>query len=370
MTEPSDRSSSPETADAAAILAALPLPVICIAVGGRLTFANAAAETFFGHSHQTLCRWTLARLAGPSSPLEALADQVRDQNTLFSARDLVVSIPLGEERLVDALAAPLETAQGSVILALRERTMANRLGQPDQHRSTLRPVAGMAAMLSHEIKNPLSGIRGAAQLLEDRATQEDRALTSLIRDEVDRVSALVDRMDVFRMQTATAFEPVNIHEVLDHVRRLAAASFGLEMEIEERYDPSIPPVLGARDLLIQVFLNLIKNACEAAGDGGRIELATAYRHDLQYLGPGGRTQAHLPLEVTVTDNGPGVPADLRGSLFEPFITTKAQGSGLGLAIVAKIVTDHGATITCQSEPGATRFVTRWPRAAGRKEVRP
>jgi two-component system nitrogen regulation sensor histidine kinase GlnL len=214
----------------------------------------------------------------------------------------------------------------------------------------------MAAMLAHEVKNPLSGIRGAAQLIEENASPADRELTRLICDETDRICALVDRMDVFSDRRPIERDPVNIHEVLERVRKVASSGFARHVRFVEVYDPSLPPVDGNRDLLIQTFLNLVKNAAEAVPEqGGEIELSTAYRHGVRLAMAGSEHRVHLPLLVSVTDNGEGIPDDLQPHLFDPFVTTKRNGSGLGLALVAKVIGDHGGVIEFESQPRRTAF---------------
>jgi two-component system nitrogen regulation sensor histidine kinase GlnL len=301
--------------------------------------------------------------------LLSLIEQVRQRGGSVNEYKVDLGTPrMPSERLVDLHLAPVPERPGEVVVMLQQRTMADKMNRQLTHRGAARSVTALAAMLAHEIKNPLSGIRGAAQLLEQQASDEDRLLTRLICDEADRIVKLVDRMEVFGDQRPVEREKVNIHMVLDHVRRLAQSGFARQIRFIEEYDPSLPPVFANRDHLVQVFLNLVKNAAEAIGEGaadGEIHLCTAFRPGVRLSLPGSsRSKVALPLEFSVRDNGPGVSDDLMPNLFDPFVTTKPSGTGLGLALAAKIIGDHGGIIECESQPRRTIFRVLMPMFTG------
>jgi two-component system, NtrC family, nitrogen regulation sensor histidine kinase GlnL len=354
------------TADA--VLDALPHPVFMVAADGRIANANSAAEAFFDASMALLRRQRLDDLVPFGSPLLALIEQVRTRGAAVNEYKVDLATPRNPgERLADLHVAPLPERPEHVVVMLQERTIADKMDRQLTHRGAARSVTALAGMLAHEIKNPLSGIRGAAQLLEQSVGDEDRSLTQLICAEADRIVKLVDRMEVFTDERPVERAPVNIHSVLEHVRRLAHSGFARHIRFVEDYDPSLPPVLGNRDQLIQVFLNLVKNAAEAIGAGandGEIGLTTAFRPGVRLGRPGSKTRVSLPLEFCVRDNGPGVAEDLVPHLFDPFVTTKPTGSGLGLAMAAKIVGDHGGIIECESQPRRTIFRVLMPMFLG------
>ncbi len=253
-----------------AVLHALPHPVIMVSPDGKIADANVAAEQFFEASIPVLRRHMLRDLVPFGSPLLTLVEQVRQRGAAVNEYKVDLATPRNPgERLVDLYVAPLPEFPGHVVVMLQERTIADKMDRQLTHRGAARSVIALAAMLAHEIKNPLSGIRGAAQLLEQSAGDDDRSLTKLICDETDRIVKLVDRMEVFADERPVEREPVNIHVVLDHVKRLAQTGFARHIKIVEDYDPSLPPVLGNRDQLIQVFLNLVKNAVRSDRRGRR-----------------------------------------------------------------------------------------------------
>ena len=345
------------TADA--VLDALPHPVLMVAPDGGIANANAAAEAFFDASLPLLRRHMLRELVPFGSPLLALVDQVRARGAAVNEYKVDLGTPRNPgEHLVDLHVAPVSERPDHVVIMLQERTIADKMDRQLTHRGAARSVSALAAMLAHEIKNPLSGIRGAAQLLEQSADEDDRTLTRLICEEADRIVKLVDRMEVFTDERPIERQSVNIHSVLEHIKRLAHSGFARHIKFVEDYDPSLPPVLANRDQLIQVFLNLTKNAAEAIGEDtsdGEIQLSTAFRPGVRLSRPGSKTRVSLPLEFCVRDNGPGVPEDLLPHLFDPFVTTKRNGTGLGLALVAKVIGDHGGVIEFDSQPRRTVF---------------
>jgi len=347
-----------------ALLNALPHPLLVIGEGLTIQYVNAATEDFFQMSSSVLCKRALTDVIAFGSPLLALVEQVQRHGTTVNEYGVDLgSFRFEAPKLVDLYGGPLPEAPGSVLVMLQQRSMAQMIERQLTHRGAARSVSGLAAVLAHEIKNPLSGIRGAAQLLESDLTDGDRTLTQLICAESDRICKLVDRMEIFGDERPLQREPVNIHDVLDHVKQIAVNGFARHIKIVENYDPSLPPVPGSRDKLIQVFLNLIKNAAEAIGDersDGQIALSTAFRPGVRLSVPGTQARVSLPLEIAVEDNGAGVADDLMPHLFDPFVTTKPSGTGLGLALVAKIVGDHGGIIECDSRPRQTVFRALMP----------
>jgi two-component system nitrogen regulation sensor histidine kinase GlnL len=332
-----------------------PEPALVVDRDGGLVAVNEAAEALFGHGLSLLARGRFRAALPPGSVLVSLLDRAISEGALVREHGVEVNLFGQPPFEADGAAAPL--GDGSVLLTLHVKGVLGVDRGADA--AGLRSVVGLGKMLAHEIKNPLAGIRGAAQLLKTGASAVDQPLAQLIVDETDRIRRLVDRMEAFSDNAPTPREPVNIHQVLDRVRALVANGVADGLQLKESYDPSLPPVWGDEDHLIQIFLNLTKNAAEAAhmrGDGrGAISIHTAWRPGVRVRGADGKTSSGAPIEVRVIDNGPGVPTTLRDHLFQPFVTTKANGTGLGLALVTKLVTAHGGLIDFESEPGRTVF---------------
>jgi two-component system nitrogen regulation sensor histidine kinase GlnL len=347
------------------ILDTLPHPVIVLGPKDAIAGANTAAEVFFGLGRDVLMRRRLEDLIPPGHPLHTLVATARREWLTVTEYALPLSFVHARppEEAADVRVLPLGEAEDAQLMVLLQAdAMQRRLGDHTHHKGAARGITSLAGLLAHEIKNPLSGIRGAAQLLEENLGEDDRALSRLIVDEVERIRKLIDRMEIFTDTRPIERAAVNIHDVLNRVRHIAQSGFAAHARFMESYDPSLPPVSGDRDLLIQALLNLVKNAAEAIPrEGGVIRLATAYRSGVVHTDPATGARHRLPVEVTVGDNGPGIDPDLRDRLFDPFVTTKRQGMGLGLALVAKVVADHGGLVECESRPGDTRLLLLLPR---------
>ena len=346
--------------DFAELFAALPVAVMVIDPADRIVHANADCETLLNLSERAMLGQPLdSVLRSPHDPAR------RDSHDLV-AFDTEIELVRGGRVRADFIEAGVSDHPGWRTITLHHAAASRRIGHSADRASAARAAIGAAAMLAHEIKNPLSGIRGAAQLLGSGGEGAGE-LTTLIVTEVDRIAALIDRMQDFTDTRPLNITSENIYPMLDHVRRVALAGFARDVTIEERFDPSLPPALVDRDAMLQVIMNLIKNAAEALGGqaAGRITLATAYRHGMAVSAAPGRPRRALPIEICVIDNGPGAPHDIADHLFDPFISGKPEGEGLGLALVDKLIRDMGGIIQYAREgsPEATVFRILLPRGS-------
>ncbi len=343
------------------LIAALPSAVLVIDPAGQIAQVNAATEALLNTSEGHLIGERLSEVVALPLRFDAASDAP------FMAYDVDVSTRKRAALRVDMSVSPLADYAGWRLITLHGGTAAQRMEQV-RGRSGTRAAVSMAAMLAHEIKNPLSGIRGAAQLLEAQSNDDAaRRMTTLIRDEVDRIAALIDQMQGFTDTRSLVCQPENIYAILDHVRNLAGNGFAKELTVRDAFDPSLPPVLVHRDGLIQVLINLLKNASEAAGPEGNILITTAYRHGVSVSLDGGERRVALPIELCVIDDGPGPPPHLAETLFEPFVSSKSSGRGLGLALADKLMRDMGGMIqfTREGRPEHTVFRLLLPRAGGK-----
>jgi two-component system nitrogen regulation sensor histidine kinase GlnL len=362
------KSVKPITADRyAEWINTIPAGVIVFDEEDQVVFVNPSAETFFSTSAQQLRLMSIEDLFGPNSAVGGLFQQARLTSMPIAEFDVQIMLPRAGTVQASVTVVPVLEANGNqpngdMILQFSTTSIAHRIEQQMRRQGAARSTAGMVAVLAHEVRNPLAGIRGAAQIIESSVSGEERELTQLIADEVDRISNLIERIDVFAEIGPAPEKPVNIHEALARARRVLESSGALaELNFQEVFDPSLPLVRGDFEGLVQIFLNLIKNAADAARIGGKeILIKTAYRHGLRLAADGRREWGALPIEVSVQDNGPGIPKELQSDIFDPFVTTKPGGHGLGLAVVAKIVGDHAGAVEFESEPFRTIFNVHLP----------
>jgi len=362
------KSVKPITADRyAEWINTIPAGVIVFDEEDQIVFVNPSAETFFSTSAQQLRLMSIEELFGPNSAVGGLFQQARLTSMPIAEFDVQIMLPRAGTVQASVTVVPVLEANGNqpngdMILQFSTTSIAHRIEQQMRRQGAARSTAGMVAVLAHEVRNPLAGIRGAAQIIESSVSGEERELTQLIADEVDRISNLIERIDVFAEIGPAPEKPVNIHEALARARRVLESSGALaELNFQEVFDPSLPLVRGDFEGLVQIFLNLIKNAADAARIGGKeILIKTAYRHGLRLAADGRREWGALPIEVSVQDNGPGIPKELQSDIFDPFVTTKPGGHGLGLAVVAKIVGDHAGAVEFESEPFRTIFSVHLP----------
>ena len=343
------------------IWASLPLPSLLIDGEGRIVEANPAAETFLNASARSLFGQPVLDRLAIDAPMEEAMARARANQAPLNVND--VDVTSGERPPVQCTIhlAPMHDNPGIILMILSPRDLADRLGRSMGAKSAAKSAIGMAEMLAHEIKNPLAGISGAAQLLAMNLAPEDRELTDLIVEETRRIVKLLEQVEQFGNIRPPDRRPVNIHDALDRARKSALVGFAAHMQIVEDYDPSLPPTWADPDQLMQVFLNLIKNAAEANPAGGTIRLHTFYDLSLRMRRKDG-TAAALPLNVEIVDDGPGLPPDIAGEVFEPFVSGRENGTGLGLALVSKIISDHDGWISVESVPGRTSFRLSLPMA--------
>ncbi len=346
------------------IWAALPMPALMIGlVEGAESIAdcNPAAEQFFSLSRRSVQGRALSQVVRIDAPIEAALARCRENRAPVYINDVEVTVVERSAGLCSVQLALLGDRRDLVLMLLVPREIAGKLGKADGIRHAARSAIGMSQMLAHEIKNPLAGITGAAQLLSMSLSGDDRALTDLIVAETQRIVKLLDQVEQFGNQRPPECRSVNIHDVLERARRSAEVGFAAHMKIGDSYDPSLPPVLADSDQLLQVFLNLLKNAGQAQPEGGRIQIRSFYEHSLRLRGASGKDVA-LPIHVEIIDDGPGIPPEIANEILDPFVSGRENGTGLGLALVSKIIAAHDGWLTIESRPGRTVFRVSLPRA--------
>ena len=339
---------------AAALWTSLPIPALLLDSGDRIADVNPAGETFLNTSRKGLLGYPVWDKVLVDAPLEQAFARVRTgQAPLFVH---AVDVGTGSRTPVscDLQIAPLADSADQVLVLLESQELAGRIDRALSSKSAAKSAIGMAEMLAHEIKNPLAGITGAAQLISMSLTGEDLELTDLIVAETRRILKLLEQVEDFGNLRPPHRKAVNLHDVLDRARRSASVGFAAHMRISDDYDPSLPLATADPDQLQQVFLNLLKNAAQAGREGGHIRIRSFYEASLKVRRADG-TGTSVPLQIEIIDDGPGIPPDIAGDIFEPFVSGRENGTGLGLALVSKIISDHDGLIALDSAPGRTVF---------------
>lgn len=351
--------------DAQRLLAALPQAIVALDPAMKIAGLNPAAEQFLGQSARRLVGRDLAEVLFITD--QRLLDRLDDLEAPISAREVIVQLKGKGIRRIDLHLAPVSDRLGWRVMTIHDHSTADALG--DDSGGPDNAVLRGPEIMAHEIKNPLAGIRGAAQLLARKVDEKDRALTDLITGEVDRVAALIERMQRLSGRTTPPVEPCNLHEAARRAIDVLEAAHnpqGRRFRLIEEFDPSLPPVLGSRDELVQVMINLLSNAVEACQDcdDPRVTIRTRFASGLQLQTGNADAPLRLPIEVRVSDNGPGVDPTMRDHIFEPFVTTKKSGQGLGLPLVRKLVRDMNGRITHERDDVAklTHFRIHLPLA--------
>ncbi len=318
--------------------------------------ANPAAESLLGRSSKRLIGLKITDLIdfGESRIQERLL--ASDQQLIARG---VVGMVGGDRQRLNLTVSPLPSNPGWRVLTLSDGGRDDMSGE-----SEMESAVGAPAVLAHEIKNPLAAIRGAGQLLARKLDEKDRPLATLISDEVDRIARLIDRMQKLGSNTPAAVEGFNLHEAIRNAMATVRAAAPEGVELIEEFDPSLPPVLANQDALEQVLINLLSNACDACRnvEGGQVVVKTRFVSGLAFSAIRLGNAVRVPIEITVSDNGPGIDPQLEGRIFEPFVTAKKGGQGLGLALVKKLVGDMDGRIAHNRDDkaGLTHFRINLP----------
>ena len=327
-----------------ALWSAIPYPTFLISSDNTIIDANSAAESYCLNSIRKIKSQSISTYFGENSVILNVINQARKTLVSVSIYDIDVFWSSEVCSVHDVIATAINNSGANILLMFHPHGLSKKMDRNLSHRSVARSVTGMASMLAHEIRNPLAGISGAAQLLMANISRNDEKLLGIIQTEVQRIGTLVDRFEIFGDTRPLKQEPVNIHSILSRAKKIASVGYAKNIKINEEYDPSLPFAKGDPDLLLQVIHNLLKNATEAVpSSNGLITIKTAFSQGIK-INLGNHSNESLPLQVSVIDNGSGVPEQIRDDIFEPFVTSKSGGSGLGLSLISKIISDHGGVI--------------------------
>ena len=339
----------------------LPIAILVINKKMDILFSNIKANELFGYKKKEKL-FNLKNYFNSDSPLFDLITRSKKSKSPISDENLKISTPyLSKTSFISNISFLEGSNYEKQIIILIRKGMANSSNLEQSTSISLNTVTGFNSMLAHEVKNPLSGIKGAAQLLSSElVNSESRVLTKLIVQETDRICELLDKVD--NLFSDILIEPliINIHEIIQHCIKISKSGFAKEVIFIEKFDPSIPTILGDKNILIQTFLNLIKNASEATNGTGRIEIITYFGLWDPISINQGKEKRISPIHIEITDNGKGVPEHLRDNIFNPFFTSKHKGSGLGLSQVFGAMNAHGGKVELISERKKTTFRLSFP----------
>lgn len=345
------------------ILYELRTPVILINNNNIINYINAAGEEFFGHSSNIILGQKINSLIQNDSPLLILLSRVRKNKSGLTEESLDISNINDQKRNVRIHIVPLPEDTNKIIIQISQLSVSETFQSQRVNSKISKSFSSMVDMLMHELKNPLAGIKGASQLLESDLKNQSNLLdlTQLIQIETDRITSLLNRMEhITNDNLKLNCEFLNIHKVLNHCRSVALNSFGVNIKFVVFYDPSLPKIFANRDLLIQIFLNIIKNSCEAIKENGEIIMKTSFNSNKKVAFTKDHIPIALPLQIEIIDNGLGIPNDLLPNIFDPFVSSKKSGKGLGLSIVASALNEIGAVIDVNSIPGHTKVCVNFP----------
>ena len=346
------------------VINSITFPIIIIDKQKLINMVNSAAEDFFKLSSKVLVGKSIEGILPFSSPILSLIDNSLNTETTFKEYKVDLSTPIsGSHKDIDVEVTTVIWSDNYYQIILIEGFNEKKLILQNENQKNKIAMSNMSQIFAHEVKNPLAGIRGAAQILEKNIESNEIVMTDLIINEVDRIKRLVDNLQVFDASIPIDLKPINIHSILRHVKEVMINSSEKKIKIIEEFDPSIPDVIGNEDQLIQVFINLIKNSIEAFSDesdsDNEIILSTNYEHGFIIKEKSSEEKVKLPIKVSVIDNGPGIPASISNEIFQPFVSTKKIGQGgLGLSIVSNIISDHYGTIELDFTDQGTKFIIR------------
>ncbi|MDC0456693.1 ATP-binding protein [Alphaproteobacteria bacterium] len=345
------------------ILNELRTPVFLVNKHNNVVYLNAIGEEFFGYSGNLIIGKSIYNLIPKDSPISNLLTRVRKFKHGLTEDSLDFSNINFPNRRVRAHIVPLSLQSNQIMIQLSELTVSEMFQSQRINSKMSKSFSCMIDMLMHELKNPIAGIKGASQLIESDLNSDKniKELTTLIDVESDRIVSLLNRMEQINNNSITTdYQFLNVHEILNHCKRVAQNSFGLNIKFIESFDPSLPYLFANKDLLIQILINILKNSCEASFNNGKIKIKTSFNSDKKISFSHEEIPLSLPLQLEIIDYGEGIAKNLLPNIFDPFVSTKKNGKGLGLSIVASGLHDMGAVIDISSSPSLTNVCINFP----------